>query len=740
MTHHVPNFENKSIEVKTHNTSIILSSLYRPPNSPEKEFLRNYKKCLRKFTQPEQDRLIIGTDHNMDFLKQDLHSPTKDFINLNLDQGLLPTVTKPTRITRNTATIIDNILVGKNFYRFQNTQIWIDDISDHLPILINIPNIDVYKKIPTKITTRAINDQKTKQIKEELDKQDWTNLQTMELNDAYESFQQTLQKVLDKIAPIKTFTISGKRKIKEEWMTPGILRSLKKQKLPYANTLKPMCTEQAHHKYKEYRNKLKQIIRRRKETYYNAKCVEFKRNSKKIWDMINRLSHNERDKMNLIERLKIGNIMDYNAKNIATEFGKYFSSIGKSLANQIPTPNHNIDTYINNIIPNPHTIYIQPTTKQEIEKLIDGLVNKNSSGYDDITNNLLKSIKTAISTPLEILFNISLSTGEFPDLMKLGDVIPLYKAKEKYLTTNYRPISLLTTTSKILEKLMYKRTYHFLTETNQLYDGQYGFRSKHSTEHAISELIGSIAKGLENNKYTIGIFLDLSKAFDTLNHRILLEKMEKYGIRGHAQAWFESYLKNRKMRSKCIPESTGKTEYSDYYQVEYGTPQGSCLGPLLFIIFTNDFYLNIKHANSLLFADDTTLYQSHRKLSYLKWTMEEELKNTMDWFRANQLTLNLSKTVCILFSPNPKITNIELNIDTIELSSVDNTKFLGMWVDRQLNWKKHMSTVLAKIKQNTNMLKVSKKFLNVSCKKNDLSLTHSKSPKKWITLMGQYGR
>ena len=243
--------------------------------------------------------------------------------------------------------------------------------------------------------------------------------------------------------------------------------------------------------------------------------MEFRKNSKKLWDMINRISHNERDKTNLIECLKINNIMDYNAKNIANEFGDYFSSIGKTLATQIPK---------SNIIPNPKTIYIQPTTKQEVEKLINGLENKNSSGYDEITNNLLKGIKTTISTPLEIIFNISLSTGEFPDRMKLGDVIPLYKAKERYLTTNYRPISLLTTTSKILEKLMYKRTYGFLTETNQLYQGEYGFRNNHSTEQAISELVGKIAKGFENNKYTIGIFMDLSKAFDTLNHSILLQK------------------------------------------------------------------------------------------------------------------------------------------------------------------------------------------------------------------------
>ena len=166
--------------------------------------------------------------------------------------------------------------------------------------------------------------------------------------------------------------------------------------------------------------------------------------------------------------------------------------------------------------------------------------------------------------------------------MKLGDVVPLYKSKERYLTTNYRPISLLTTLSKILEKVMYKRTYNFLTETNQIYSGQYGFRNKHSTENAISELLGRVIKGLEHNRHTISVFLDLSKAFDTLNHRILLDKLERYGIRGIALEWFNSYLLNRKMRSKCTPDSSRGTEYSDYYDINYGTPQGSCLGPLLF--------------------------------------------------------------------------------------------------------------------------------------------------------------
>ena len=163
--------------------------------------------------------------------------------------------------------------------------------------------------------------------------------------------------------------------------------------------------------------------------------------------------------------------------------------------------------------------------------------------------------------------------------MKLADIVPIHKANEKYLTTNYRPISLLITVSKLLEKVMYKRTYNFFTQTDKLYQSQYGFRAQHSCENAIGELIGEIVKGHEHRKHTLAVFLDLSKAFDTLSHKILLTKLERYGIRGTSWKWYESYLDQRKLRVKCMTESSNAMEYSDYCNIDYGTPQGSCLGP-----------------------------------------------------------------------------------------------------------------------------------------------------------------
>ena len=413
--------------------------------------------------------------------------------------------------------------------------------------------------------------------------------------------------------------------------------------------------------------------------------------------MINKITSNTRDKSSLVEYLKIGTIEIYNAKEIATEFAKYFSTVGTTYANKIDQPNTYINTYLTRIKINQHTLYLTPTSNSEIITLINKLPNKNSKGHDDISNNMLKQLHASIALPLTIIFNKSLTEGHFSDLMKLADAVPIHKSKEKFLKTNYRPISLLITMSKLLEKIIYKRTYSFVNSTEQLYQSQYGFRAQHSCENAIGELVGEIVKRHEHKKHTAAVFLDLSKPFETLCHKILLIKLEKYGIRGTSLNWFKSYLQQRKLRTKCMTESEGSIEYSDYYNIKYGTPQGSCLGLLLFLIFTNDLYLCVENGNCLLFADDTTLYFSHQKLSYLKWSIEDDLKRVMDWFKANKLTLNINKTECVLFNYKPVKQDFSIDIGDATIPSTENAKFLGLWVDNKLSCRKHTNTLMIQI-------------------------------------------
>ena len=193
---------------------------------------------------------------------------------------------------------------------------------------------------------------------------------------------------------------------------------------------------------------------------------------------------------------------------------------------------------------NSESLFFTPSTINEIRKLITELHPKRSSGPDNISNILLKELATILSEPLSIIVNQSMQTGIFPDIMKMAEVVPLYKGKSRENETNYRPISLLSTMSKVMEKVVYQRVYQFLANTGQICETQYGFRSNHSCEHAIAQVIGNILKNLEGNKSTIAVMLDLSKAFDTIEHSIMIQKLELFGIHGVCLEWFRSYLEN----------------------------------------------------------------------------------------------------------------------------------------------------------------------------------------------------
>ena len=298
---------------------------------------------------------------------------------------------------------------------------------------------------------------------------------------------------------------------------------------------------------------------------------------------------------------------------ISNSFCTYFSNIWKKFAERIPSSKKPIREYLNAIRMNKESVFFHPTTATKIERFISKLPNKKSSSHDNIDNILLKEISTNILGVLSLLFNESLQEGAFPDIFKLAEVVPLHKGKAANILDNYRPISLLSTISKVPEKIVYKHIYEFLNTTNQICNSQYGFRAKHGCDHAIGEFLSELVKNLQNNQITVSLYLDLSKAFETLMHSVILQKLEQYGIRGVCLAWMKSYLSNRTMRVKCTTNNSTSPMKSSIQPVNYSTPQGSCLGPLLFLIFCNDLELQLQHMKSIQFADDTTVYMSHTK-------------------------------------------------------------------------------------------------------------------------------
>ena len=346
---------------------------------------------------------------------------------------------------------------------------------------------------------------------------------------------------------------------REPWLSNGIMKSIKKSKALYKSTLMKGCVDRTIAKYKEYNCVLQRVKRQSKRNYCYERCTEFRSNTKKLWQTINSLCGKENDKTNVITCLKIDNIRNYDSRSIANEFSKHFANVGKAYADQIPRSNKSIDIYLNKLQSNKGTIFLQPTSPDEIKRLIGKLPNKGISGFDNIDNIMLKKIESEVATQISIISNASMTQGVFPDIMKNALIVPLYKAKSREMVTNYRPISLLLTLSKLIEKIIYNQVYDYLNTTGQIYKSQYGFRSAHSCEHAIGELLGNIVKNIQLGKDTVTLMLDLSKAFDTLQHSVIFKKLERYGLRGNCLSWFQSYLTGRTPQVKCTNVSGTKT-------------------------------------------------------------------------------------------------------------------------------------------------------------------------------------
>ena len=713
-------YESIFVEVTLRNgDKTILGSIYRPPNTDPSLFVDEYCEILQLIKKNKYKYTAIGLDHNLDLLKSHNHRHTERFIETNLDHLLIPTITRPTRITKTSATLIDNIIISQNLCGNFQSGILMDDISDHLPSYCVLNGLQSTKKAKTRIKSRDMKESNIVALREELGKVNWEQLLSDDdLDVNVNRLNKLLHAQIERLVPYREHTVSPKKLRREPWLSAGILNSIHHCKALYRKTLKANCKEKAISDYKNFASILSKIKRASKRKYYEGKCLEYRTNTKKLWQIINEVSGNTNDKTSLIDYITVDQVRMYQGPKIANHMAKYFSTVGRTFAEKIPKPSKNITHYLSWIRQNESSLFLTPCSHREVKKLIDGLPNKTSSGYDNISNILLKKLKMELLTPLTYVFNQSLKQGTFPEAMKIAEVIPLHKGKERYIESNYRPISLLTTMSKILEKIVYNRVYKFLNKTGQIVDTQYGFREGHSCDNAVSHLVGKILKNQENKLDTVTIYLDLSKAFDTLDHEIVLEKMYQYGIRGEAYNWFKSYLNNRKLRVKCGVTSTGRTEISDTYDIDFGTPQGSCLGPLVFLIFCNDLQLHLEHMMCFQFADDTTLLYGHRNRHYMRYCIESDLENLQDWFNANKLTLNLKKTVYMLFrAKKDDDFAFDLKLNGVMIPRVTSTKFLGTWIDDQLSWKEHLSKLCTRLNAKLGLLYKSKNLLTVHSKK-----------------------
>ena len=508
---------------------------------------------------------------------------------------------------------------------------------------------------------------------------------------AYDNFLGIFYSYYNSCFSVKAKTTKSNRP-RKDWCTLDIVKSCKtKCKLYEMFIRKPTSVNKQN--YITFRNKLHQTIINAKQTYYFN--IFTKSNIKKTWSYINSILKGDKNK-HFPSQILINDKLITNSKDICDCFNSYFTNLGTNLTKGIPSSTNPL----NNVNFLHHSVFFTPTNHFEIEKIINNL-KITSPGYDDIHPKIIKQISMIIAMPLSHIINCSLISGIVPSKLKIAKVIPIFKNGHRDDMYNYRPISVLPCFSKILEKIIANRLLSFLLKYNILYDHQFGFIPGKNTTHAILSLVDYLINSFEDNKLTCGIFLDISKAFDTIDHNILLSKLYKYGIRGNTLNWFMNYLSNRYQFVSINNTS------SSFLRTECGVPQGSILGPILFILYINDLPRVSTKLKFLLYADDTNILYENTDANAIIKTINMEMPKIMEWFESNKLHLNVNKSVAMLFHTRQKRVNIDdisIVIDGKTIPFTTNTKFLGINIDNNLTWKAHINHITTKISKGVGVL------------------------------------
>ena len=701
--------ESLFLEICVDSKKTIVGVVYRPPGGDLKVFNNTLSDILDKLRSEKNLCYLLG-DWNINILSYEAHPQTTAFIDMMYQYGFLPLINRPTRVSSTSATIIDNIFSNNNDVITNSCQgIMVTDISDHFPIF-HISNFfdDTAKDIY--ITKRSFTEENKRKFLEEIGSFDWDSIYKVKhAQHAFSLFHTQLCTAFNKHFPKKRIKVSGIKY--KPWLTEELKQMIKhKNKLYHiSQSFKTSYNEMM---YKTHRNRTDKLRLKAERDYYSNLLEASKSNMKKTWGILKTVINKKKDSR-IQSVFKVNDETISDKKVIAEKFNDFFVNVGPNLASKIPQQNASPINYLGDSVTN--SIFLNQLTEKEFDEIFDSL-KKCAPGYDEIGKDILQISLPFTKNPLIYLLNLSLSQGIFPQELKTANVIPLFKSDDPMRFNNYRPVSLLSIFSKIYEKVMYNRIISFLTDQKILYERQFGFRKHHSTYMPLMLLIDKLAKAMEEKEYVIGVFLDFSKAFDTVDHNILLDKLYHYGIRGIAHDWLKSYLNNRQ-QFVTYNETTSSTS-----TIRCGVPQGSILGPILFLIYINDLVNVCNNSHPYLFADDTNLFTKGKNLQEIACLINKELKEISIWLKVNKLSLNIKKTHYMIFTSSKKVDKVNIEIDGHPIGQVDDTKFLGVFIDKKLTWKKHINYIKGKVARGIGILTKARSLLNTKALK---TLYHS---------------
>ena len=703
---------------KGYNRTKIIGNIYRSPARQPEAFLEIFKATLHNLGRHSRKHMTLHGDFNLDLIKHSTDRACQSIIDIASTYGFVQIVSRPTRITDRSATLIDHIYTN-NLEDTISCNILTTDISDHLAIVTTI-NLDNTSSSPYRLATRAnldpaetntsrkFNEANNYKFRELILEENWDKiLENSDAEEQFTKFNNAYIRIYDSAYPVKNSTNRrpNERVNPKPWILPWLEDAIARRDNAYYDFVKePSETN------RQIYDRLKRFcilhVNKAKKNYYDKFFAQHKENSKKQWQMINGLLNRKSANTGPIKLSDDDGNMISTPSAVAEKFNDYFSNIAPKIKAEIASRTTFDPGGIPGSMrsPSPNSIYIKPVSASEVQGVINLFKNKAT------LDTKIEPLKIAgscenFATVLAKVISSSFDQGKFPQELKTSKVVPIHKGGTKTDVSNYRPISLLASFSKVYEKLMHNRVINFLDKHNLLCENQYGFRSGRSCEHALLNAKDTILSALSKKQIALLLLIDFSKAFDLVEHPTLLRKLEHYGIRGQALNWFKSYLNNRKQFV-----SVGSS-HSSTKPITFGVPQGSILGPLLFIIYINDLPQISELAKFIMYADDANIFIIGNSPDEVYNKLEILCSALIRWVDSNGLALNLRKTNYMIFSRQKSINYRNVVISGVTIERKTEARFLGVILDEKLSWSQHIAAVKMKMSRYIGIMYKLKKHL-----------------------------
>lgn len=696
------------LDVNLNKSHFKLICIYRLQSVSENTFLFELSQLLQEI----KNNIIYIGDININLLYN--NGITQNYNSIMSSNGLASLVDTPTRITDKSETLIDHIFIRSRCLNLFSSSVFDIGITDHCVLGLKIE--DSSNTIAKSVNGFSTGDRyilDVDMVRDKLKNTDWSKVYIEEdVNKCYDIFQD----ILSNIVKSSNKVVSSNNKLKKAkllspWINVNILKKIAKRKKLYKiYKRRPYDTIFVNY-FNKFSKDLKEEIDSAKNAFYFNKLESCNGDISKQWRIINNLTGSDKNKS--IDKIELNDgTWITEPHTIAQEINKHLISVQSGHSSTVTA-----DT-----LPPQHTsrnsFFIAPTTIIEVKSVVRNLKNKRSTGFDNFSVKLVKAIIDDIAPVLVHLINNSFMKGIFPESLKLSSVVPILKKSNYYKLDNLRPISLLSVFSKILEKVMMIRLNDYLKKSNFFSNKQFGFIKGKSTESALSTVMNHVFSGLNSKLKTTGLFVDFKKAFDMVDHEILLSKLEMVGIRGVALSWFKSFITGRRQRVKI------NDTFSDSLIVREGVPQGSTTSATLFLIFINDL-LNLDFYGQInAFADDIAFFYMYKDLILMNTYINHDLLLLRKWCNINKMQVNVSKTKFINFDysgfdfPVPLIfhsTTCNRHLCTCqELEKVKTIKYLGVLIDEKISFEPHILDLHRKLRSQLRKFYFLRNFCNTS--------------------------